>query len=291
MRIPGRRRRDSESGENPFWITYSDLLSALVMVFLVLLLAFQALAQEKMRELEAAKSDLEKAYLSLEEKNQNLKEIANSRKKYQDEVERVNLNKNAEKMKGLLRELAMLEGKFPKGTITIDSKTGEVRIDDKILFDTGKAVLKPEGKRILDQVVPEWSAIVTRPEYAEIIKEVVFEGHADAQGVSDPNENYLQNLALTQNRSVAVARYVFRADNNFEHKEALRSLVSASGRSNVEALKAWRAKDPGLKDSELLKNANNRPSKQHRRVSLKLILKNPLIEWQLTSQDSGSGSR
>jgi len=291
MRIPGRRRRDSESGENPFWITYSDLLSALVMVFLVLLLAFQALAQEKMRELEAAKSDLEKAYLSLEEKNQNLKEIANSRKKYQDEVERVNLNKNAEKMKGLLRELAMLEGKFPKGTITTDSKTGEVRIDDKILFDTGKAVLKPEGKRILDQVVPEWSAIVTRPEYAEIIKEVVFEGHADAQGVSDPNENYLQNLALTQNRSVAVARYVFRADNNFEHKEALRSLVSASGRSNVEALKAWRAKDPGLKDSELLKNANNRPSKQHRRVSLKLILKNPLIEWQLTSQDSGSGSR
>lgn len=291
MRIPGRRRRDSESGENPFWITYSDLLSALVMVFLVLLLAFQALAQEKMRELEAAKSDLEKAYLSLEEKNQNLKEIANSRKKYQDEVERVDLNRNAEKMKGLLRELAMLEGKFPKGTITIDSKTGEVRIDDKILFDTGKAVLKPEGKRILDQVVPEWSAIVTRPEYAEIIKEVVFEGHADAQGVSDPNENYLQNLALTQNRSVAVARYVFRADNNFEHKEALRSLVSASGRSNVEALKAWRAKDPGLKDSELLKNANNRPSKQHRRVSLKLILKNPLIEWQLTSQDSGSGSR
>lgn len=291
MRIPGRRRRDSESGENPFWITYSDLLSALVMVFLVLLLAFQALAQEKMRELEAAKSDLEKAYLSLEEKNQNLKEIANSRKKYQDEVERVDLNRNAEKMKGLLRELAMLEGKFPKGTITTDSKTGEVRIDDKILFDTGKAVLKPEGKRILDQVVPEWSAIVTRPEYAEIIKEVVFEGHADAQGVSDPNENYLQNLALTQNRSVAVARYVFRADNNFEHKEALRSLVSASGRSNVEALKAWRAKDPGLKDSELLKNANNRPSKQHRRVSLKLILKNPLIEWQLTSQDSGSGSR
>jgi outer membrane protein OmpA-like peptidoglycan-associated protein len=261
------------------------------MVFLVLLLAFQALAQEKMRELEAAKSDLEKAYLSLEEKNQNLKEIANSRKKYQDEVERVDLNRNAEKMKGLLRELAMLEGKFPKGTITTDSKTGEVRIDDKILFDTGKAVLKPEGKRILDQVVPEWSAIVTRPEYAEIIKEVVFEGHADAQGVSDPNENYLQNLALTQNRSVAVARYVFRADNNFEHKEALRSLVSASGRSNVEALKAWRAKDPGLKDSELLKNANNRPSKQHRRVSLKLILKNPLIEWQLTSQDSGSGSR
>jgi chemotaxis protein MotB len=284
MRIPGRRRRDSESGENPFWITYSDLLSALVMVFLVLLLAFQALSEENMRELAAKNKELESKSEIIELANTELK-------KTQNEVERVNLNKNAEKMKGLLRELAMLEGKFPKGTITTDSKTGEVRIDDKILFDTGKAVLKPEGKRILDQVVPEWSAIVTRPEYAEIIKEVVFEGHADAQGVSDPNENYLQNLALTQNRSVAVARYVFRADNNFEHKEALRSLVSASGRSNVEALKAWRAKDPGLKDSELLKNANNRPSKQHRRVSLKLILKNPLIEWQLTSQDSGSGSR
>lgn len=284
MRIPGRRRRDSESGENPFWITYSDLLSALVMVFLVLLLAFQALSEENMRELAAKNKELESERKRIKLANAELK-------KTKDEVERVDLNRNAEKMKGLLRELAMLEGKFPKGTITTDSKTGEVRIDDKILFDTGKAVLKPEGKRILDQVVPEWSAIVTRPEYAEIIKEVVFEGHADAQGVSDPNENYLQNLALTQNRSVAVARYVFRADNNFEHKEALRSLVSASGRSNVEALKAWRAKDPGLKDSELLKNANNRPSKQHRRVSLKLILKNPLIEWQLTSQDSGSGSR
>lgn len=284
MRIPGRRRRDFESGENPFWITYSDLLSALVMVFLVLLLAFQALSEENMRELAAKNKELESERKRIKLANAELK-------KTKDEVERVDLNKNAEKMKGLLRELAMLEGKFPKGTITTDSKTGEVRIDDKILFDTGKAVLKPEGKRILDQVVPEWSAIVTRPEYAEIIKEVVFEGHADAQGVSDPNENYLQNLALTQNRSVAVARYVFRADNNFEHKEALRSLVSASGRSNVEALKAWRAKDPGLKDSELLKNANNRPSKQHRRVSLKLILKNPLIEWQLTSQDSGSGSR
>ncbi len=268
MRIPGRRRRDSESGENPFWITYSDLLSSLVMVFLVLLLAFQALAEEQMAQVLAAKERVD------QEKKQS--------EGYRQRAIELGLDENAESLEKLIQELEGLQRQFPE--LDIQKTTGEARIDDKILFDTGKAELKPTGKALLRKVIPKWAAIVTKPEYQEIIKEVVFEGHADPQGALDQNENYLQNLQLTQRRSAAVAQFVFSSQCNFDQKDELRTLVSASGRSNVEAvresLNSLRQKYPNATESELRGKAYKMASSKSRRVCLRLTFVNPLLRWK-----------
>jgi outer membrane protein OmpA-like peptidoglycan-associated protein len=202
--------------------------------------------------------------------------------KYQDKAERLGLDQDAEAWGDLLGELDLLHKKYPY--VKPDKETGEILIDDQILFQSNSAELSEKGKSVLREVIPEWAEIVTRPKYERIIKEVVFEGHADTRGDRDPNRNYLANLELTMRRSEAVARFVFQPDWPFPHQEELRDLVSSSGRSNVVARRQLSEellkKNPGLTRQQIWQRAWNADSSKSRRVGLRLSLQNPLYRWR-----------
>ena len=77
-----RGRHSGADADNPFWITYSDLLSSLVMVFLVLLLAFMGLStieNKKLREqthvLEIQKEQLEGQQKTLDQMQKQLTKL------------------------------------------------------------------------------------------------------------------------------------------------------------------------------------------------------------------------
>jgi len=269
MGLSGRKPRKPDAGENPFWITYSDLLSSLVMVFLVLLLAFQA---QTMQRLKQAVMDKEEA--------DRLRAIA---QKYQEQAQSLGLDRDAEALDDLLGELHGLQQKYPT-FVKSDPETGEILIDDQILFASGSAELSRRGKEVLKQVIPAWAQIVTRPKYGHIIKGVIFEGHADTRGLRDLNHNYLANLELTSKRSEAVARFVF-AGCRFDDQDELRLLISASGRSNAEALKNLADQARLTNDGQTIpqiwtrKTAWSLQSRKDRRVGLRLTLRNPLYRW------------
>ena len=91
---------------------------------------------------------------------------------------------------------------FPGGVET--SLVGEalmVTMPDAILFDSGKADLKPAAKQVLDKI-----AAVLNKDYAR--KKIRVEGHTDKQPIAKTSKIWEDNWELSSARALAVVRYL-----------------------------------------------------------------------------------
>lgn len=259
-----RKHKKIESIDNPFWITYSDLLSSLVMIFLILIFCFMGLSTIllKIRERQYEKSNNQIAKIQLLEKK----------------VIRLKIEKQAEALRSLKEKLEKLKRKYPR-EIDVDRKRGIASIKNKILFDVGSANLRLEGKLFLNRFMKDWSNDFLLEQFIGedgIIEQIFIEGHADPSGASDKNENYIQNMTLSMARSESVNKYIFSDECSFSKKEKLKEKLSVSGRSNIESLLVLSKKRPGHTD----KAWNDADMPLYRSVNLKLIFVNPLLEWE-----------
>ena len=112
--------------------------------------------------------------------------------------------------------------------VIVDEQTGAITFDSGILFDFAKSELKETGKDFLDEFLPRYISILQGSEYEFYIAEIIIEGHTDSVG------KYLDNLSLSQDRALAVARYCLADDGVILEKDSLdklRKIVTANGRS------------------------------------------------------------
>ena len=72
-------------------------------------------------------------------------------------------------------------------------------VTDKLLFDTGKATLRPQGARVLDAMTPVLKSLSN---------EMVVEGHTDSQPIS--SVQFASNWELSTARATTVLRYLLR---------------------------------------------------------------------------------
>lgn len=113
--------------------------------------------------------------------------------------------------------------------VKVNEKTGDVSIQDKILFDEGSAELKPKGKAFLQKFIPVYSKVIfSQSAIEEQITRVVIEGHTSSKG------EYEDNMELSLLRSLSVAKYISK-DLNFDTKPRLKQKILASGRGEIEA--------------------------------------------------------
>ena len=134
--------------------------------------------------------------------------------------------------------------------VSID-KSGVLRLSSKVLFDKGKAVLKEEAKKNLEDIFSRYiKTLVENEDIKKHLDKIIIEGHTDSDG------SYLYNLELSQKRAYSVMNFLTSLD--FAKKYDLKSIVMASGRSFL---------DPILKDGVEDKNAS-------RRIEIKFLLKN-----------------
>src|SRR6266404_6275281 len=82
----------------------------------------------------------------------------------------------------------------------------------EVLFDTGKADLKPRFKQILQDFFPRYVRIITLPKYRNSIQEIRIEGHtsSDWNGATGTEEAYFQNMELSQGRTRSTLRFVLK---------------------------------------------------------------------------------
>jgi len=200
--------RDSEidldtTGEEKsgVYLSISDLMSSLLMIFAMLFITAQIQLQVKIKEAETLKIQIEKY------------------KKAVDELP--------------LRILNALEGKMGgQGLFTVDPETGDVSIGDRILFDSGSAELKPAGKQFLDQFIPVYSGVIFSDNlFDQQITRVVVEGHTSSKGTEK------ENLELSLRRALAVSNYISFNQLNFPTKERFKKKILASGRGDIESNK------------------------------------------------------
>ena len=141
-------------------------------------------------------------------------------------------------------EALVYEFKDTDLSINIDDKTGAITFDASILFEFGKSELKDSGKNFLNEFLPRYVHILQSEEFQSDIAEIIIEGHTDSVGT------YLNNLELSQNRALAVARYCLAEGDSIleaSSMEKLRGIVTANGRSYSNLI----LKDDGTEDAEV----------------------------------------
>ena len=228
-----RRKRKSNDEETSYWLSYSDMMAALLLIF-VLIISFTMLQskrqyEEKERELLSQQNVIGEQQDQLEQQ----KKAMESQKKIVDQQKEQMASQQAQldKIIGVKSNLiSALKDEFDGSdlSVSVDSQTGAITFDASVLFDKGKHEIKDEGKNFLDQFLPRYFSVLLQNDFHQYISEVIIEGHTDTTA------DYLYNLELSQQRALAVAKYCLDEKSSSVSKdqiEQLQKIMTANGRS------------------------------------------------------------
>ena len=182
---------DEQDQESGIWLSISDLMSGLLLFFALLFITTQVQLQRKIEEL-----------TQYEEALKNLPLIV----------------------------MTAIEDGLGGDAVEVDPETGDVSLDDQILFEENESELRAEGKEFLDEFIPLYSEVIfSQAEFEEQIARVVIEGHTSSAG----DEAY--NRALSLQRALSVANYIFSDELKFPNADQFEQKILISGRGEMDA--------------------------------------------------------
>ncbi|MGX6591852.1 OmpA family protein [Cetobacterium ceti] len=214
-----RRKRKNEEEESSYWLSIGDLMAGALIIF-ILLFVLQILNVNK----------------KLEEKDVLINKLGNLQNRIEElegrEEALVDKSKSLEQIIGMKQAIiGVIIQKFQKENlrIDIDSKTGNIKLDDSILFNLGSDQLKPEGKEFLMKFIPKYTDIFFGDgNIRQYVTQIVIEGHTDDTG------SYLYNLDLSQRRALNVVKFIYSDEMpDFKWKYELQKIITANGRSKM----------------------------------------------------------
>ena len=202
-------RRYTKSNKNSeklnFWLSYSDMMAALLLVFILIL--FCTLLETR------ATYEAKQAELAEKEK------IIASQQSQIDTIVGV---------RGDLVDALSTEFSGNALSVKVDAQSGTITFDSTLLFGFDDDQLQDQGKAFLDQFLPKYFSVLLSEDFSPYVAEIIIEGHTDTDG------SYMYNLQLSQNRAFAVASYCLENSNHIltdNQLEKLRILLTANGRS------------------------------------------------------------
>ena len=209
-----------EELDSGVWLSIGDLMSGLLMFFALLFVTTQLQLHHKYEEAQRLEGELQAKTKEVERLKTELEAKIEELDKYQKAFQDLPL---------IL--LAELDQKMGGSDLSVDPKTGDVSIGDRILFDSGSAELKPEGKKFLQEFIPAYSQIIfSRNDFENTIARVIIEGHTSSKG-----DEYT-NMNLSLKRSLSVADYI-SSKMSFANQDNFRSKILAAGRGEIDAEK------------------------------------------------------
>lgn len=192
---------DAEHSNQSHWIPLADLMTGLMMVFMLLTAAFMLRVEQTttlvVKEFEETKSDMLQALQ---------KEFATDLKQW-----------NAELL----------------GDMTIRFN------DPTVLFATGSADLRPQFKRVLKEFFPRYVRLLSSSQYREAVKEIRIEGHTSSFWATgtDARTAYIHNMELSQARTRSALEYLLGLPEVKTQHDWLIQHVTANGLSSSKPLK------------------------------------------------------
>ena len=267
---PGKRiRRSRDSGS--YWISYSDMMAGMLFTFaLILFMAVYQLVdlqQKKTIELETKEAQLSTQQSLLIDQEAQLKDkeelLATTTLILQEQQKELDENRTAltaaqqslslqqskieeqaallaaqqteiDKLIGLRsRIIEELRDELRRENLdaVVDRNTGAIAFTGAVLFDTNRNELKDSGKALLNAFLPVYIRTLMSEENEGYVGEIIIEGHTDTSG------SYLHNLALSQERALAVVEYCLgpeMTDLTGEEKRMLQRILTANGRSYAD---------------------------------------------------------
>lgn len=205
---------------NREWISISDMMSGLMMVFLFIAVVF-------MNEIQEEKEALEQQQAIIKEVTDNFQNIY---QKLHDDLQ-------AE----FKDDLSKWEAEI------LEDNTIRFNAPD-VLFDTNSSQIKPLFAEILNDFFPRYLGILNNDIYREHIEEIKIEGHTSSiwnQTVSK-EESYLNNMVLSQDRARSVLEYVYKITDSATSKRWLEKNFRANGMAFARLI----VDDTGLENAQ-----------------------------------------
>lgn len=190
----------ADHSSSSHWIPLADLMTGLMMVFMLLTAAFMLRVEQTttmvVKEYEETKADMLRAL--------------------QQEFEKDLEQWNAELL----------------GDMTIRFK------DPTVLFATGSAELKPQFRRVLNDFFPRYVRLITSGKYRDAVKEIRIEGHTSSvwANSADAQSAYFQNMELSQARTRSALEFLLKLPPVANERDWLIQHVTANGLSSSRPL-------------------------------------------------------
>lgn len=201
-----------QADRHEHWISMSDLMAGLMMVFMIISIAFMRYAQVEKDKIKDIAVTYQHSQVALYEQ--------------------------------LLDEF---KEDLPLWDAEIDSDTLEFRFKSpEVLFDMGANHLKPNFKEALQEFFPRYLAVISN--FKEHISEIRIEGHTSSvwnQYVTQ-DKAYFNNMELSQGRTRAVLEYVYSLPAVTNEKPWIKSKFAAVGYSSSQLV----LKEDGTEDLE-----------------------------------------
>jgi outer membrane protein OmpA-like peptidoglycan-associated protein len=134
------------------------------------------------------------------------------------------------------RLYADLENEFhadlPRWRASLDRDLAIRFEEPDVLFDMGKAELKPQFKKILDDFFPRYVRIIQK--YKDSIEEIRIEGHTSSiwNALTNDDEAYFKNMELSQSRTRSALQYVLLLPTVSLQRNWLTAKLTANGLSS-----------------------------------------------------------
>ena len=253
--MKSKRRNREAFLEHSFWQSYSDMMAALLLIFVLIIAITLAIYRQKTEDLEqtrlelnSAQEDLENSRLKIEAYNRELEaSLAELKQAYdqaaltQEELNKAyleieNAQKELETTRNELQDIVgvrtdiigALQDAFNNSTtMTVDVQTGSITFSSDVLFRYNSSTLTQDSKNTLRNVIPTYLEVLLQDQYKDYIAEIIIEGHTDTNG------EYEMNLELSGDRARSVAKFCLDEDNGLSKEQIarLQELLTVNGRS------------------------------------------------------------
>lgn len=259
--MKNRRRNREAFAEHSYWQSYSDMMAALLLIFILLIAITLAIYRQKtndldrtrlelsaaqseldatIEDLELSKAELEKsngelasslaelqqayaqAALTQEELNNAYLEIENARQ------ELTTTKQELQDIVGVRTDIiGALQSAFSNSTMKVDAQTGSITFSSDVLFRYNSASLTAESKETLQNIIPMYLDVLLQDQFRDYIAEIIIEGHTDTDG------GYQSNMELSYERANAVADFCLNKSNGLNETkiEQLQKLLTVNGKS------------------------------------------------------------
>lgn len=259
--MKNKHRDRAVFSEHSFWQSYSDMMAALLLIFILIIAITLSIYRQKTTDLERTRQDLNVAQENLEQARVNLEnyrlEIEKSNKDLAASLERLKEESNKaaltqdeldaayaeidsarEELAATKNELqdivgirtdiiGELQAKFNNSSMKVDAQTGSITFSSDVLFEYNSATLTDSSKNTLQGIIPMYLGVLLQDSYRNYVAEIIIEGHTDTVG------SYQSNMVLSYERASAVAQFCMDPENGLggDKIAQLQRLLTVNGRS------------------------------------------------------------
>lgn len=186
-----------------FWVSYTDLMSGLVIIFALVLMVAMYNMQDTF---EKANAEIQEKKETIDKQNKMIEDVVGVKAQLIDELVRA--------------------FKDSKLNLQVDPQTGAIRFSGGVFFETNSTKVSDAGKEYLNEFIPKYIGIILSDQFRDDIAQIIVEGHTDTKG------GYLYNLNLSQGRALSVVQEIYsKGFTDFQYKDQLQNIITANGRS------------------------------------------------------------